>query len=126
MGLPWIRLDTSMPDNPKVLDLLAERDGRATAFVWTCCLTYCGKHGTDGFIPRGAMPFVHGKTADMRRLVVAGLLNEVAGGWEVRGWAEFQESNDATQARRERAQKAAAVRWSKDETRSAARKARKP
>lgn len=114
MGLPWIRLDTSMPDNPKVLELLAERDGRATAFVWACCLTYCGKHGTDGFIPRGAMPFVHAKTQDMRRLVAVGLLNEVAGGWEVRGWAEFQESNDVTQKRRERAQKAAAVRWSKD------------
>lgn len=125
MGLPWIRLDTSMPDNPKVLELLAERDGRATAFVWACCLTYCGKHGTDGFLPRGAMPFVHGKTADMRRLVAVGLLNEVAGGWEVRGWAEFQESNDATQARRERAQRAAAARWSKDETRTAARKLRK-
>jgi hypothetical protein len=125
MGLPWIRLDTSMPDNPKVLELLAERDGRGVAFVWTCCLTYCGKHGTDGFIPKNAMPFVHGKTSDFARLVAVGLLNSVPGGWEVHGWAEFQESNEATQARRERAQRAAAVRWSKDESRTAARRSRK-
>ena len=122
MPLPWIRLDTSMPDNPKILELLAERDGHRAAFVWTCCLTYCGKHGTDGFLPRNAAPFVHGKSADFARLVAVGLLNAVPGGWEVHGWNEFQESNEATQARSERARRAAAARWSKDETRSAARR----
>jgi hypothetical protein len=114
-----------MPDNPKILELLAERDGHRAAFVWTCCLTYCGKHGTDGFLPANAMPFVHGKRADFARLVVAGLLNVVPGGWEVRGWAEFQESNEATQARSERARIAAAARWSKSETRTAAKRSAK-
>ena len=33
MALPWIRLDTNMPDHPKVLGLLTEKDGRALAFV---------------------------------------------------------------------------------------------
>lgn len=116
MGLPWIRLDTSMPDNPKVLGLLQEREGHRAAFVWTCCLTYAGKHGTDGFIPRNAAPFVHGRGSDMTKLVEAGLLNAVAGGWEIHGWGEFQESNEQTQARREKAQRAAQIRWSKDET----------
>ena len=64
MGLPWIRLDTTLADNPKILGLLDERDGHRAAFVWVCCLTYSGKHGTDGFIPKAAMPFVHGRAAD--------------------------------------------------------------
>lgn len=126
MGLPWIRLDTSMPDNPKILGLLTERDGHRSAFVWVCCLAYAGKHGTDGFIPRGAAPFVHGKSTDFARLVDVSALKVVAGGWEINGWAEFQESSEASQERRIRAQKAAAIRWSKDEHRSATRKARKP
>ncbi len=116
MGLPWVRLDTSMPDNPKVLGLLAEREGHRAAFVWLCCLTYAGKHGTDGFIPRNAAPFVHARGSDLSKLVETGLLNVVAGGWEIHGWSDFQESNDTTQARREKAQHAAQIRWSKEET----------
>lgn len=125
MGLPWVRLDTTMPDNPKILRLLDEREGHRAAFVWVCCLTYCGKHGTDGFIPRNAMPFVHGRGADFARLVAVDALKVVPGGWEIPGWAEFQESNEASQKRREKAQRAAAIRWSKDEHASAVRELRK-
>jgi hypothetical protein len=124
MALVWVRLDTAMPDNPKILRLLDERDGHRAAFVWVCCLTYSGKHGTDGFIPRNAMPFVHGRAQDFARLVAVEALEVVPGGWIVPDWAEFQESNEATQRRREKAQRAAAIRWSKDETRSATRKLR--
>ena len=122
MGLPWIRLDTSLTDNPKILRLLDERDGHRAAFVWVCCLTYSGKHGTDGFIPRNAAPFVHGKSADFARLVAVNALEVVPGGWIVPNWAEFQESSEASQKRRERAQHAAAIRWSNDEIASARRK----
>ena len=125
MGLQWIRLDTTLADNPKILGLLDERDGHRAAFVWVCCLTYCGKHGTDGFIPRAAMPFVHGRAADFARLVAVSALNVVPGGWEVPGWSEFQESTEASQKRREKAQRAAAIRWSKDELATATRKAGK-
>jgi hypothetical protein len=125
VALPWIRLDTTMPDNPKILRLLDERDGHRAAFVWLCCLTYSGKHGTDGFIPRNARPFVHGRAADFARLVAVEALNVVPGGWIIPGWAEFQESSDASQARRERAQKAAAARWSQDELATARRKSAK-
>jgi len=124
MGLPWVRLDTSMPDNPKILGLLSERDGHRAAFVWVCALAYCGKHGTDGFIPRAAAPFCHGRNQDFARLTACSALKEVPGGWIVPEWSEFQESNDATRARSEKAQKAASARWSKDEHAKAKRKSR--
>lgn len=119
MGLPWVRLDTSMPDNPKILGLLSEKDGHRAAFVWICCLAYAGKHGTDGFIPRNAAPFCHGNARDFARLTSVSALIEVAGGWEINGWSEYQESSEETQKRKERAQRAAVIRWSKDELRSA-------
>jgi hypothetical protein len=62
MGLPWIRLDTSMVDNPKVLGLLTETTGHRAAFVWVCCMAYAGKHGTDGFIPREALSRCNART----------------------------------------------------------------
>lgn len=119
MGLPWIRLDTTMADNPKVLGLLTERDGHRAAFVWTCCMAYSGKHGTAGFIAREAMPFVHGRAADMRLLVSHGFLKESAGGWDVNGWAEFQLTDEDMEKRREKGRQMAAARWSKKEARDA-------
>ena len=114
-GLQWIRLDTAMPDNPKILGLLEERDGHRAAFVWVCCMAYAGKHGTAGFIPREALTRVNAKMTDMRRLVASDLLLESAGGWDIKGWDEFQVSDEASKARRAKAQNAAAVRWSKSE-----------
>ena len=117
MGLPWIRLDTNMPDHPKVLGLLTEKDGRALAFVWICCMAYAGKHETAGFVPREAISRVNAKPADMAALVRHGLLTEIPGGWEIHGWDDYQLSSDEHRERRERAKYAAAVRWSKKEVR---------
>jgi len=120
MALPWIRLDTSMPDNPKLLGLLTEKDGHRAAFVWVCAMSYAGKHGTDGFIPRESMPRINGKSSDMALLVTHGFLEVIAGGWQIHAWDEFQISDEDTQKRRSNAQKAAAVRWSKAEVKKGA------
>ena len=42
MPLPWVRLDTSMPDNPKILRMAMTPAGKAAAFVWVCSLSYSG------------------------------------------------------------------------------------
>src|SRR5262249_28516972 len=116
MPLPWVRLDTAMPDNPKIIDLVdGNKDGRAAAFVWVCSLAYSGKHGTDGFIPKGALARINGRPADARLLVQVGLWKDELGvGWSIPGWAEFQESNEETQKRSERARNAAFKRWGKE------------
>lgn len=110
MGLPWIRLDTSMPTNPKVLELIDAKRHKA-AFGYVCGLTYAGLHGTDGFIPAGVLVFIHMTKTEAAHLVDVGLWVPVAGGWLINGWDEFQVSDEAAKARRERAQKAAAKRW---------------
>lgn len=114
MPLPWIRLDTSMPDNPKVLRLLAMKEGHRAAFVWCCSLAYAGKHGTDGLIEEFALARVNGRRVDAQRLVDVGLWEAVDGGWQIHAWAEFQESTGETQARSERARVAAQKRWAKE------------
>ncbi|MBH0121543.1 hypothetical protein I0Q12_19320 [Rhodococcus sp. CX] len=113
MGLPWIRLDTTLADHPKILELVEDKAFQA-AFAAVMAMTYSGKHGTDGFISRSALPFIHARTVDAKRLVKVGLWVEVPGGWLINGWDEYQLSDDAAKKRRERAQKAAAARWSKE------------
>lgn len=114
MGLPWVRLDSQFPSHPKILALIEEKKFRA-AFVWTTSLAYAGAHGTDGFIPTGALPFLHAAKADAKALVEVGLWLECVGGWEINSWAEFQPSNAETQERKKRAQdaarRAAHARW---------------
>jgi hypothetical protein len=113
MGLAWIRLDTSMPDNPKILGLETVKDGHRAAFMWLKCMCYAGKHGTAGFVPREAITRLGGRNADMRILVDHGFVTESAGGWDINGWDEFQVADEEAKARREKAQRAAAVRWSR-------------
>lgn len=114
MGLPWIRLDTSFPTNPKILELVDAKRHKA-AFGYVCGLTYAGLHGTDGFIPAGVLPFIHAGRAEAKQLVDVGLWHPVSGGWLINGWDEFQVSDEAAKKRRERAQKAAAKRWENHE-----------
>lgn len=115
MALPWVRLGTEMPRNHKILALLQMPHGRETAFVWACALAYSGEQGLNGFIPKTALPFIHGKAIDARRLVEVGLFDEAgAGGWNLHDWAEYQPSTEEHQKRSEKATKAANARWEKE------------
>jgi hypothetical protein len=110
MGLPWVRLDTQFPANPKILYLIEDKKFRA-AFVWTASLAYSGAHGTDGFIPAAALPFLHATKGDAAALVEVGLWVEVPGGWEINSWDEYQPSNAESQERKQKAKDAAMARW---------------
>src|SRR5690242_16052610 len=113
MGLPWVRLDTSMPDNPKILGLLTTKEGHRAAFVWVCALAYSGKHETAGFIAREAVSRINGRSADMAKLVAQDLLVECAGGWDIQSWDAFQITSEEMRARSEKGKRMAAARWSK-------------
>ena len=115
MTLAWIRLDTSLPDNPQLLGLLEAREGHRAAFVYVCGLAYSGKHGLEGLIPKSCLGRINGRSADAKQLVAHHFWLPVMGGWEINGWSEFQLSNDETRARRSKAQKAANIRWHGDE-----------
>lgn len=115
-SLTWVRLDCAFPRNHKVLGLLMEKGGDRAVLVYTFALTYCGEQGTDGFIPRECLPLIHGRPLDMRRLVDAQMVTEIAGGWLIPDWAEYQPTSEETAKRSERARAAAAHRWSKKQT----------
>lgn len=114
MALPWVRLETALPTNPKILALVEDKAYQAIS-AYVCALSYCGAQGTDGFIPRAALPFIHARKADAGRLVDVGLWVECAGGWDINGWHDFQPTSEELQRRKDRAKRAAAVRWSKAE-----------
>lgn len=83
MSLPWVRFDTNFPMHDKVLKLVGVRGGREAGFVYCCALAYCGDIESDGLIPFGALPFVHGRKRDAELLVAVGLWKAHPEGWEV-------------------------------------------
>ena len=96
MALPWARLDTNIASHDKILELLAHDDGRAIAFSYVCCIAYSVGNGTDGFIPFGALPFVHAAKKDMQLMVEVGLLAPHPKGWTVLNFTERQQTSEAT------------------------------
>lgn len=96
-GLPWIRFDTTLPDHPKMLELLGMRDGHRSAFVFCCALAYAGKHGTDGFIPQAALNRINGRKQDAVNLVAVGLFDSGDKGWWCHGYDEYQQVSTTTE-----------------------------
>jgi hypothetical protein len=114
MSLPWVRLDTQFAQNPKILALVEAKSWRAIT-VYVAGLGYCGAHGTDGLIPKSALPYLHGTPADAIALVGVALWMPHQSGWTVNDWAAFQQSTDETKARQKRlayvSKKANCIRW---------------
>lgn len=109
-GLKWIRLETTMFEHPKLLYL--KEDGKYKAIVVHLeAMTYSGRHGLAGFVPKAALRVVGATVTDANRLVEAGLWTPAQGGWEINGWAEFQLADEEATRRSEKAKKAAAARW---------------
>jgi len=102
MSLQWVRLDTQWGQNPKVLTLI-EQKGHAALVA--------GVHGTAGYIPTAALPFVHANKRLAAQLVEAGLWQETVGGYQVNDWDEYQKSGEEAISRRDKAQRAALARW---------------
>lgn len=112
MGLPWVRLDTQWPHNPKFLMLAEDKKWRAIA-VYMAGLGYSGAHGTKGFLPALSLPMLHGTKREATELVDVELWRPAPGGWDINGWDEFQPDTDDAEARRDRAKRAAQARWAR-------------
>jgi hypothetical protein len=110
MALPWVRLDSQFPQNPKILNLVADKKYRA-GFCWLASLAYSGAHGTDGFIPHNALPYIHASKREPEYLLDVGLWVPTPGGWECHDWRDFQPSSQEHEERSKRARAAAMRRW---------------
>lgn len=111
-GVKWIRLETTMFENPKLLYLKEDKQHKAI-IVHLEGMCYSGRHGLAGYIPKAALRIIGATVADANRLVTAGLWEPAVGGWQIKDWGEYQLLDEEAAKRSEKAQKAAAARWGK-------------
>lgn len=106
----WVRLARDLYRNRKIMALAHNRQKGAIA-TYCLSLAWCGDNGTDGWLPAYALPVIFGTAAEAAALCCVGLWVEAEGGWEVHDWPLWQESNEHTRAKSERARDAANTRW---------------
>lgn len=111
MKLNWLRLDVTLPWNPKVLALLQLRGGDRALCVYIFSLCYCTEHGTDGSVPASAREFIHTNPRSTELLLQAGFWEQTADGWKVHDFADYQVTRPTSKARSDHARKAAEARW---------------
>lgn len=110
-GLQWIRLDTSFPDHPKIMDLVDQNQHRVVvAHVSMMC--HVGKTESDGYFTEGALRRYAISKKDAYTAADSGLWIPARGnGFEINGWAEHNPVDDAAKARSDKARRAAEKRW---------------
>ena len=117
MALPWIRLDSHIASHDKILALVSDPSAKRwqAAFSYVSAIGWSGDQGTDGRVPKTALPFIHGTTSTARLLVKYQLWDEALTGWTIRNFAERQELSVITAGKREMkrvaAEKGNCVRW---------------
>jgi hypothetical protein len=111
MPLPWVRLDTNWYTNPKFQHLYHQRHHSAIC-LYMAGIAYAGQHELAGFVPESVLRLLGGRPADAAQLVEAELWHKREGGWDIHGWAEFQQDGiEAQQRRSDAARRAAEKRW---------------
>lgn len=104
--MTWFKVDDQLGDHPKIMGL---GDDRLPALgLWTICGTYAAKHLTDGFVPQSAVTLYGGSRWQRlaRALVRVGLLEEVAGGYRMHDFLDYNPSRQ--KVNEDRAKKRAA------------------
>lgn len=116
--LPWVRMDTNLPNHDKVLELLSDPSPkRWQAFCsYVSAICWCAGTGTDGRITPAALGTVHGTTTTARLLVKYGLWEETQPrGWRIRNYSNRQPVASVIEhkrgAQRDAARRTNCIRW---------------
>lgn len=101
-SMETVRVSTDFYDHPKAL-----KAGFFPSYVFLLSLMWSGRHGTAGFIPRNALPFLMSQlTSDPpttpeeigEKLVRVGLweksFDESSHGWQIHDWDEWQKEDE--------------------------------
>lgn len=107
--MTWIRIDDHMPEHPKFVGLKG-----GAAWLYICGLCYCGRHLTDGRIPKRAVPLLtpwSTTKSSVSALVSAQLWIESDDAFVVNDYLDWQESK--TEIERKRSDAAARKRKSR-------------
>lgn len=96
--MPWFRVDDGFAFHRKAL-----RAGNAPLGLWVRAGSWCAQQLTDGQVPEEVLSLLGGSLVDAQALVSAGLWDEIEGGYQFRGWHEYQPTRAEVEEERAKA-----------------------
>src|SRR4051812_37278030 len=103
MGLPWVRLDSSIATHDKVIAARTQPGGKQAMCLYMFALAWSGGAGTDGHIPPTIAKYLGGTPKEIAVLEQVGLWDRNGDGWNIRNYAQRQEIAEISDAKREQA-----------------------
>lgn len=94
--MPWARLDDNFHAHPRTLQSGLEANG-----LFARAISYCANYLTDGYLPSEWAEAQGGKKP-VQKLVDAGLLEEIEGGYRVIGYLDRNPSREQVEGERNR------------------------
>jgi hypothetical protein len=100
----WFKVDDGFPDHPKVVALLAGRNGEEAIALWTLAGAWSARQLTDGNIPAGRIEWfgVKNPQRSAENLVRVGLWIRTPEGFAFHEWSERQPSREKVLGERAR------------------------
>jgi hypothetical protein len=98
-SLDWVRLDTNMHVQPKILRLVSQPSGGAAAFAWVCSITHSGLVTSNGRISPETLPLIHATKKVAELLVKEKLwdLDPAGSGWVVHDYQKYNQTRETSQ-----------------------------
>ena len=93
--MPWVKLDDSFYDNPKVIIVGNEATG-----AYCRLLSYCGRHLTDGFIPADKFAEITKRPKVGETLIHNKLVEELDNGFWIPDYLDFNMESEKAQEER--------------------------
>lgn len=83
--MPWFKVDDGFAFHRKAI-----KAGNAALGLWVRAGSWCAHQLTDGQVPDEILALLGGNTEDAEALVSAGLWEQIEGGYQFRGWHDYQ------------------------------------
>ena len=101
VAVPWVRLDCNIYDHDKTLAALGMKNGAAAMATYMFSLAWAGGHGSDGFIPKAALPIIAGTSRTALVLIESGLWEYAEGGYKIVNYMHRQEAKVVRELKRQ-------------------------
>lgn len=117
MGLPWVRMDTNLPQHDKILALISDPSPKKWQAIacYHFGIEWSAGTGSDGNVPQYALSAIHCTAPVARLLVKYGLWDEAPNGWNIRNYADRQQLSGETytvrKSQKDGGSKGNCIRW---------------
>lgn len=95
----WFNVDDGLTTNPKVLSI-PRGERLAVIGLWSMAGSWCGKHLTDGAIPRFMLDEWGASEDQAQHLIDVGMWRKTSKGYQFLNWDEYQQTKQEVEEKR--------------------------